>query len=146
MRQPFTVADAMSRPPRCIGSDQRVARALERMHALDIRHLPVLDGGALVGVLSERDAALALAAVPESADTMRVEEAMSAIPYCVAPGAPLRDVAGHMAARKLGCAVVTDDARILGMLTTTDALRVLGRLLEEHERLSIASRASAAGG
>jgi acetoin utilization protein AcuB len=129
MRHPIAVSDAMSKPPRCIGSDQGVAKALERMRALEIRHLPVLEGGALVGVLSERDGALALAAAPESAETMLVEEAMSAIPYCVPPEAPLREVAGHMAARKLGCAVVMNDGHIVGLMTTTDALRVLSELL-----------------
>ena len=141
MPRPITVSNAMSKPPRCIGSDQRVGKAIERMRALDIRHLPVLEGGVLVGVLSERDGALALAAAPESAETMLVEEAMSAIPYCVAPNAPLREVAEHMATRKLGCAIVMDDGRILGLVTTTDALSLLAELLETQPSRVRPSRA-----
>jgi len=144
MRHPIAVSDAMSKPPRCIGSDQRVNKAIERMRALDIRHLPVLEGGVLVGVLSERDGALALAAAPESVETMLVEEAMSAIPYCVPPNAPLREVAEHMASRKLGCAIVMDDGRILGLVTTTDAMSLLAELLETQPARVRPSRAPAA--
>ena len=121
-------------------------RALERMHALQIRHLPVLEGGAIVGVLSERDAALALAAAPEASETMLVEEAMSAIPYCVSPSARIRDVAEHMAARKLGCAIVTVDERIVGLFTTTDAMQVLAGLLETHGSFSPPPLPNAAAG
>lgn len=128
------VRDYMSKPPRCVGLDQKLPLALARMHVLGVRHLPVLEAGALVGVLSERDAALAIMAAPETAETMRVEEAMSAIPYCVAPEAPLREVAQHLASRKLGCAVVTHDAKVVGMLTTTDAMRALGEVLEERAK------------
>lgn len=132
MEPPPLVRDYMSKPPRCVGLDQKLSLALARMHVLGVRHLPVLEAGALVGVLSERDAALAIMAAPEAASKMRVEDAMSAIPYCVAPDAPLREVAQHLAARKLGCAVVTQDFKVVGMLTTTDALRALGEVLEQR--------------
>ena len=136
MEQSPLVRDYMSKPPRCVGLDQTLSVALARMHVLGVRHLPVLDAGALVGVLSERDAALAVMAAPEAAETMHVEDAMSAIPYCVAPDAPLREVAQHLATRKLGCAVVTQDFKVVGMLTTTDAMRALGEVLEERAELA----------
>ena len=80
MERSPTVRDYMSEAPRCVGLDQKLSLAVARMHDLGVRHLPVLEAGALVGVLSERDAALAMAAAPEAAVAMRVEDAMSAIP------------------------------------------------------------------
>jgi acetoin utilization protein AcuB len=140
MERSLLVRDYMSKPPRSVGLDQALSHALARMHVLGVRHLPVLEGGALVGVLSERDGALAKAAAPEAAQSLRVEDAMSAVPYCVSPDAPLREVARHLAARKLGCAVVTEDLKVVGMLTTTDAMRALGEVLEAHADLPSGAR------
>ena len=46
--------------------------------------------------------------------------------YKVAPDAPLKDVAAHMAQRGYGCAFVMEDRRPVGIFTSTDALRLLG--------------------
>jgi CBS domain-containing protein len=55
---------------------------------------------------------------------------MSDDPYSVAPGAPLRQVAGEMAARKISSAVVVADERVVGIFTAVDGLRGLSLLLE----------------
>ena len=138
-RPAITVADHMTPAPHCIGMDQSLELASERMLQLGVRHLPVLDGGQLVGLLSERDIALLRSVAPEHVITLTVEEAMSGVPYCVEPATPLGDVARHMALRKLGSAVVAEHGRVVGVFTTTDALQVLAALLEsadepEHDR------------
>jgi CBS domain-containing protein len=48
-------ADRMTPDPRTIGCDELAARAAELMIELGVRHLPVLDHGAVVGVISARD-------------------------------------------------------------------------------------------
>jgi CBS domain-containing protein len=53
-----TVQKYMTTAPHSIGTDQPLARAHEMMRSLDIRHLPVLSGGQLVGMLTDRDLAL----------------------------------------------------------------------------------------
>jgi acetoin utilization protein AcuB len=122
----------MTPAPHCIGLDQSLDLAAERMAQLGVRHLPVLDGGQLVGMLSERDIVFLRSVAPEHVVKLKVEEAMSGVPYCVDPGMPLADVARHMALRKLGSAVVAEHGRVLGVFTTTDALQVLSALLENR--------------
>lgn len=104
------------------------------MRELQIRHLPVLDGGRLVGMLSERDVALveALGGVDPTAVT--VAEAMSTVTYSVRPDAPLDEVVNEMASKKYGSAVVEQNGKIVGILTTVDVCRALAELL--HGRLA----------
>ena len=126
-----TVEEWMTRSPECIAMHQSLAIAQKRMVDLGVRHLPVLDGGQLVGVISERDLALLGTLAPEKLASMRVEDAMSGVPYCVPPQTPVREVASHMATRKVGSAIVMDQSRVLGVFTTTDALAALAELLRD---------------
>ena len=112
-----------------IGLDQSLTLAARRMRELHIRHLPVLHGGTLRGVLSERDIAL-VQALDLDPDEITVEEAMSPEPLTVAADTPLHRAARAMAAHRYGCAVVMEGAHVQGILTTTDALRALADLLE----------------
>lgn len=129
----ITVADHMTAAPHCIGMDQPLERAAERMTQLGVRHLPVLEGGQLVGMLSERDLTLLRSLAPDQLVKLKVEEAMSVLPYCVEPATPLGEVARHMALRKLGSAIVVEHGRVVGVFTTTDALEVLAALLEHDQ-------------
>jgi len=129
------IKDLMTLSPHAIGHDQPLKLAQERMHQWGIRHLPVLDGGALVGVLSERDIALIGAISPQRVDALAVEEAMSTEPYAVAPETPAREVVQHMADYKYGCAVVMEQHKVVGIFTSTDALSVLATLLREREQV-----------
>lgn len=128
-RKEPTVGDYMSRVPHSIGLDQSLADAGHRMHQLAVRHLPVLEGGNLVGILSDRDIALVESLEGVDAKQVRVEEAMTAEPYTVQRETPLREAATTMSERKYGTAVVMKDGRLDGVLTTTDALRALAELL-----------------
>lgn len=49
------VADVMSKEPRYLTSGEDVATAVETMLAAGIRHLPVLEDGELIGIVSMRD-------------------------------------------------------------------------------------------
>jgi CBS domain-containing protein len=101
------------------------------MAELDVGHMPVLEDGHLVGVLSERDTALVRSAMPGHFETVTVGAAMTAVPYCVSPEASVSEVARHMERRKLGSALVVDvQGKLQGLFTTTDALRLLSQLLE----------------
>jgi acetoin utilization protein AcuB len=130
----LTVSDVMTPGPHCIGVDQSLERAAARMAELYVRHLPVLEGGQLVGVVSERDIALIRSVVRGQDDQLTVEEAMTAVPYCVSPDSPVAEVARHMASRKLGSAIVIDQGKIAGVFTTTDALQVLASILDDSSR------------
>lgn len=127
-----TVQRYMSIGPVVISSDRSIAEAHRVMRERGIRHLPVVDEGKLVGMLTQRDLYLVetLKGIDPSAE--RVREAMSAEPYAVAPDAPLEVVAEAMAARKLGSAVVVDRGVVIGVFTTVDALRALSAIVRRR--------------
>jgi acetoin utilization protein AcuB len=116
--------------PVTIGTDQTLAVAHRKMRDNGIRHLPVLDGGELVGVVSIRDLHFLETLASVDPEQVFVEEAMTPDPYTVSPEAPLGDVAREMADHKYGCAIVVREGKVMGVFTTVDALRVLSRMLE----------------
>lgn len=111
--------------PFTVAPDDTLLMAHRMMSDHDIRHLPVVSAGRLVGVLSERD----VVTWSGHGRPMHVADAMTPEPYVVSVTTPLHEVARHMARRKLGCAVVVQDERVVGVFTTVDALRVLADLL-----------------
>jgi acetoin utilization protein AcuB len=120
------IAHYMSRAPVCAQLDILLAEAVQLMAKHGIRHLPVLDGVKVVGVVSERDLAIAESLVPETWESFPLAEAMTPEPYCVSPETPLCEVAAVMADNKYGCAlVIGSNGEIAGLFSTVDALRVL---------------------
>lgn len=125
-----TIRNVMKRDPIAISVDLTVADARERMDENGIRHLPVLRGTRLVGLLSDRDVARVGAETAGGPSRMRVGEAMTREPYVCHPDALLRGVVTEMAARRIGCAVVVEHGRVVGIFTTVDALRRLAGLCD----------------
>jgi acetoin utilization protein AcuB len=124
----------MTTTPHSIGVEQPLAHAHKLMRELRIRHLPVLHGGKLVGVLSDRDLHLIETLQAVDPNVVTVEEAMTPRPYEVDPDAPLDEVVRTMAEHRYGCAIVTQNRKTVGVFTTTDACRALAELL--HGRLA----------
>jgi acetoin utilization protein AcuB len=123
------IKDYMTAAPVSIALDAELDEAIALMQEHGIRHLPVTDGGALTGIVSERDLTIVQSLVSESGNRVSVAETMTPEPYCVPPDAPLSAVAQHMADAKIGCAIVEQPAgQIVGLFTTTDALRALAQL------------------
>jgi acetoin utilization protein AcuB len=122
----------MTSAPHTIGHDQTLAFTQSMMRELHIRHLPVLDGGRLVGVLTERDVALIETLKDVDPKTVRVSDAMSQQVYTVSPDAPLDEVAAEMAEHKYGSAVVMDNGHVVGVFTTVDGMAALSELLQSR--------------
>lgn len=129
-----TVQKHMTLSPQVISSAHTLAQARQIMRERNIRHLPVVDEGRLVGMVSQRDLYLleTLEGVDPAAE--RVEEAMSPEPFSVRPDAPLEEVALAMAEHKYGSAVVVDQGVVVGLFTTVDALRALATVLRRGRR------------
>jgi acetoin utilization protein AcuB len=132
-----TIRRYMTLSPHTIGQEQTLERAHEIMRAQKIRHLPVLQAGKLVGLLSQRDLHLIETLRDVDPKITTVAEAMTQDVYCVSPSASLLEVAGEMAEHKYGSAVIVDGPRVVGVFTTTDALRAL---------IDIETRANRLGG
>ncbi len=116
--------------PHTIGASQPMAQAHKLMREHKIRHLPVLSGGRVVGILSDGDLHLIETLKDVDPKVVRVEDAMTADPYTVTPDAPLDEVVGEMGLKKYGSAVVVQGNEVVGIFTAVDACRAFAELLQ----------------
>lgn len=108
------------------GAKLSQAHAMMREH--QIRHLPVLEAGKLVGVVTERDLYLIeKLAGPDS--EMSVEDAMSPEVYTASCNDPVDNVVEGMAQHKYGSVVVLERGRVAGIFTMVDGMQALAELL-----------------
>ena len=111
--------------PHTVGSEQTITFAQEMMRKYDVRHLPVLHGGELYGIVSERDLGVIAGLNEVNPDDTTVEEAMTQDAYTVSQETPLFDVLKQMLDQKYGSAIVIEGTRVVGIFTTHDAVRLL---------------------
>jgi acetoin utilization protein AcuB len=129
MHKPI-IRDVMTPCPHTIERDLTLRAAHEIMSAHDIRHLPVLHGGQLVGVVSQRDLYLIESLGGVDLDEVCVSEAMSTDVFSVRARTSVDRAVTKMALRKLGSAIVLEDKVVVGVFTVTDALQFLAELLD----------------
>lgn len=134
MAQTLLVGDLMTPSPHTIAVSKTLADAKRLMRLRHVRHLPVVDQGALVGLISERDVRFLEAHSTTPADDILLTEAMTRSPWTVAPSTPLEVAARHMARHKLGSSVVLDNEEVVGIFTSNDGLRALAQVLADGRR------------
>jgi acetoin utilization protein AcuB len=118
----------MTREPYSVTSTETLARARSLMASHGIRHLPVIDGERLVGMISDRDLA-AIESVP-GVDLAHVEIArVMSPPLQVWGETPLDEVGELMTNRRADCVVVQGGHGVAGIFTTADAIAALTDLL-----------------
>jgi acetoin utilization protein AcuB len=116
----------MSASPVVVQQTAPLTEAIALMQEHNVRHLPVLDGQTPVGILSERDVAMAGSLVPDAWEMIPVAEAMTPQPYMVSADTQVVRVARAMADHRYGAVLITSDTgALLGVFTTTDAMSVL---------------------
>jgi CBS domain-containing protein len=116
-----TVKDVMTPAPLVIvGPDDDLERAGQTMAWTRVRHMPVLQGGTLVGILSERDF---IRARTSGGQATTVRSAMRSPVAWIGPDEPITSALSLMVSRNIGCLPVMSSDGIAGMLTTTDLLR-----------------------
>jgi CBS domain-containing membrane protein len=102
-----------------------------------IRHIPVLDDGRLVGLLSERDligaAANQIFGLKQKSKsallkTVLIKDVMKKKVVTVTPNTTIKDAAHLLATKKIGCVPVVTEGALVGLLTTTDILRYVESL------------------
>lgn len=125
---PRPISQFMSTSPHVIGRDQSIETAHAIMRKYAIRHLPVLDGGKLAGVISQRELYLVEARGDIDTRSAIVGEEMSRETCRVQLDTQLEHVALDMAHHKYDCAVVMDGERVVGIFTPIDALLALASL------------------
>lgn len=108
-------------------------RALMEKH--DIRHLPIVRGDAVVGVVSERDVRLVAGLTATEKTQIQASDLMATHPRMVSADTQLEDVARLMAEQRIGSVIVNDDeGLLLGIFTATDALRALIEMIHKAPR------------
>lgn len=122
-----SVRKFMSTSPITVGPNTRPSEALALMRAKKIHHMPVCDGGRVVGLITDGD----LYQMEVAADATRLlRDIMRPRPYTVSPEASVGDVVREMAGHQYGsAAVVVDNGRVVGMFTATDGLRAFADYL-----------------
>jgi len=129
-----SVQKYMTTSPHTIGEDQPMSLAHRMMREHKIRHLPVLRGAKIVGMVSDRDLNMVETLKDVDPGKVLVSEAMTQDPYLVSPDAALDEVVSTMAQSKYGSAVVMQHEKVVGIFTTVDVCRAFSDLL--HTRLA----------
>lgn len=126
------VKDWMKRDPITVGLEEGVSSAWRILKDKRIRHLPVVEKGRLVGIVSDRDLREALPSPATSLsiyevhyllDRVKVREVMSRFVLTASPEMPIVEAARLMASHKVGCLPVVDGEKLVGIITETDVLR-----------------------
>jgi len=131
---PITAADAMTEPAVTVGPTDSLLDAAKLMVDHQVRHLPVVEDGQVVGMLSDRDIRT-IAGDPvryveagegEGGPMLNVRDAMAPMVLTIRANRPLRDVANELADERVGALPIVDaDGKLLGILSYVDALRAL---------------------
>jgi CBS domain-containing protein len=132
------VRDLMQREVATLKAGESLGLAEDIMQLGRIRHLPVLSGGVVVGIVSQRDLYRAgmscmlqfrrsverewLACIP-------VRAVMTTSVITVAPDDTIHDAVELMLRHRIGCVPVVEHGKLVGLVSETDCLRQLARVL-----------------
>jgi acetoin utilization protein AcuB len=121
--------------PHSIDVDAPLEDAHKLMREHRFRHVPVMSGGEIVGVLTDRDIKLVLGPDFGSPDEreLRVRDAYVERPCVVPASTPVAKVARVMAQNRIGSAIVTKHGKLVGIFTVTDACRALAEIIGDHD-------------
>ncbi len=146
-----TVASIMTRGVVCVDPDARVATLVQRFEEHGFHHLPVVERGRVVGIVSDRDALREVSpyagtwgasARDEATLRRRAHQIMSRCPVSVSPGTPIGEAIELILNRRVSCLLVMDEHRKLaGIVTWRDLLEKAFHAHDEDE----ANDAGAAG-
>ena len=126
-----SVGDWMSKAPMAVPEDTSIRDAVSLMQGADVRHLLVLDGPMLIGILSNRDLRRLVTRDPGSPLLAGpVRSIMSEGPVSVAPETPLITAARLLLEQRIGALPVREGERIVGIFTVPDALEALLAIAE----------------
>ena len=124
MKAPI-VQKFMTRLPLEIEQIDNVANAQRLMDLFGIRHVPVMKGLHLIGIVSQRDILNETIRRGKNIDDLPIDEICQDDVLTVSPVAPIDQVVQQMRDRAVGSAVVVDGEYVVGIFTTTDALNTL---------------------
>ena len=138
MLDEYRVRDFMTSPATILSQDARLLEAAILLRSTGIRHLPVVDGERLVGIVTDRDIqrcapSLLVGTTQEEYNAVFQDTPLSQVmmrePLFVSPETLLSQAAALLVEYKYGCLPVVEEGRVVGMLTVIDMLTVFRRIL-----------------
>ena len=136
--QRMLVKEVMSPLVVTLTPEETLLDAIDRLRSNHIRHLPVIEGSTLVGIVTDRDVKRATPSVLSGVDqeeydrviaTTRVVQFMTRDPLTVTPATNLKAAIELFIDRKIGAIPVVEGGRLVGILSDIDILRVARDLL-----------------
>lgn len=121
------VSEIMSQEMVTVTPDKRVGQALQLMQKHQIRHLPVVEGGRMVGWLTSRDLREVLLA--SMLEKITVVDVMVRAPISVSPDTGVEEAARLVKEHKIGGMPVLDGDRLVGVVTMLDVIGAFLTLL-----------------
>jgi len=127
----LTVNDMMTVVPDTISSTTTLRDIIGMMKSEGYRHLPIVDEGKLVGIITDRDIRLVMNSPmvlherrqdEELIDTVTAEACMTPNPVTVTPDTPAYRAAEILSIYKFGALPVVDNGKLVGIVTVTDFL------------------------
>ncbi len=143
------IRDVMTKNPITVDSETLVLEAQKLMKENNIRRLPVVDKGNLVGIVTQHDL---LQASPSPATSlsihelnyllakMKVKEVMKKNPLTLTPDTPFEEALRIGQDKRIGSFPVMEKGKLVGIITESDAVRFVTRALglrEEGSRVTI---------
>ena len=124
------VQDVMQTPVVSAAPATTIAAAYRTMHDRSIRHLPIVDDGELVGIVTDRDLRYTTSRLhPSPVDAeASVTEVMTADIVTAGPLDPVEEAARILRMRRIGCLPVVDGTEMVGIVTVTNLLDAIIRL------------------
>lgn len=134
MMQDSTVGELMTREVVTLHEEDSLESVLQAMESLQVRHVPVVDGQRLVGLVTHRDllrliggeidqSPAAHARRERGKANVFVSKVMTRDPLTARPETSIADAAQALVQGRFGCLpVVDDDKTLVGILTATDVL------------------------
>ena len=117
------IKDIMNQELITLQVDDELSLASDIMNLARIRHLPILDGERLVGIISQRDLFKASLASVMGYDYAETRDHLKTV--------GIKEAGRIMLQKKIGCLPVVEEDRLVGMVTETDILRCFLLHLEE---------------
>ncbi len=146
------VRHRMSVRPITIASSASLGDAIRLLIKHNIRELPVVERGKLIGIVTDRDIRQVSPSYPlfrdereirDHLENLKVSCAMSPDPLVVAPTADLTQAAQLMIEYRIGSLPVVDGGRLIGIISVTDLLNLF---VEQNDQCSNRQNGRAARG
>jgi acetoin utilization protein AcuB len=127
----LTVSDLMTSIPNTVTPQTTIRQVIELMKAQSCRQLPVLEGGRLVGIITDRDVRLVMNSPlvlhgrwqdEEILQSVTAETCMTPDPMTVSSDTPAYQAATMLSVYKFGALPVVDNGALVGIITVTDFL------------------------